>query len=203
MEVAERQRYSGDPQFYDDKQHETYQSMQERTILVGEAMQQAVLRGRMVLPTKLLVIPRGSYFMADTITRMMKIGSLDNMMFAAKSYDDATNTSGTLEIGQQPTRDMIEGESILIVDEVCETGKTLFAAHKMADDLGAAAVTSAVVHYKPRRTETGYVPDYYAEMTDKWIVYPSEQVDVLGDDFQQRLVAAGFTLPGPEVTRLS
>ena len=71
---------------------------------------------------------------------------------------------------------------ILIVDEVCETGKTLFGAHKKMDKLGAAAVTSAVVHYKPRRTETGYVPDYYAEMTDAWIEYPSEIVDEMGNE---------------------
>ncbi len=185
-------RFSGDPSYYDNKQYETYESMQERTSLVCNAMQQAILEKRLVLPTKMLVIPRGSYFVADTVTRLMSIGSLDNLFFAAKSYDDETQTAGELRIGQEPVRDLVEGENILIVDEVCETGSTLKAAHKLMDSLGAAAVTSMVVHYKPKRTKTGYVPDFYAEMTDNWIVYPSEQVDVSGEEFHNRLVTAGL-----------
>ncbi len=191
-------RFSGDPSFYESKQYETYESMEQRTKLVCDAMQQDILSERIELPTKMLLIPRGSYFVADIATRVMDIGSIDNLFFAAKSYDDETRKSGRLRIGQAPTRKLIEGENVLIVDEVCETGRTLKAAHRHADRLGASTVVSMVVHYKPKRTLTGYVPDYYAEMTDNWIEYPSEQIDELGVDFNKRLVDAGLRSPVQE-----
>ena len=67
------------------------------------------------------------------------------------------------------TENKIVSSSVLIVDDICDTGKTL----KIYKQLNNPIVT---IHYK----QTAIVePTFYYSLTpqDKWIVYPWEQED--------------------------
>jgi hypoxanthine phosphoribosyltransferase len=55
--------------------------------------------------------------------------------------------------------------NVLIIDDICDTGKTI------SEYVG---YHSATLHYKL----TAIIkPTYYSEITDKWVVYPWENID--------------------------
>jgi hypoxanthine phosphoribosyltransferase len=65
----------------------------------------------------------------------------------------------------------IEGEKILIVDDVADTGDTFSVVMDYIAEKNPSEVKTAVLHYKTCST---CVPDYWAEKQDdwKWIIYP-------------------------------
>jgi hypoxanthine phosphoribosyltransferase len=68
----------------------------------------------------------------------------------------------------------VAGRRILVVDDVWDTGTTVVAVRDRLRRAGARADV-AVLHYKPARSrfpEDG--PDFYADATDAWVVYPWE-----------------------------
>ena len=71
----------------------------------------------------------------------------------------------------QPLTGSMENKTVLLVDEVADTGDTLVHAVEHVKNLGVEDVRSAVLHYKP----TSIVkPDYYMVETTSWTVYPWE-----------------------------
>ena len=71
----------------------------------------------------------------------------------------------------QPLAIDVRGKKVLIVDDVADTGKTLIVAKNHVADKGASEIKIATIHMKPW---SKIVPDYYVEVTDRWIVYPWE-----------------------------
>ena len=75
---------------------------------------------------------------------------------------------------QFPENDLVSGQRVLIVDDVWGSGRTITAVKNRIS--GAAGVPSTcVLHFNPYRNLFGMVrPDYYAAITDAYIVYPWE-----------------------------
>ena len=65
----------------------------------------------------------------------------------------------------------ISGKSILVVDDVADTGDTFSVIMDYIKEKNPSEVKTAVLHYKTCSTS---VPDYWAEKQDKWqwIIYP-------------------------------
>lgn len=65
----------------------------------------------------------------------------------------------------------ISGKSVLVVDDVVDTGDTFSVIMDYIKEKNPSGVKTAVLHYK---TSSTYVPDYWAQMQDKWqwIIYP-------------------------------
>jgi len=65
----------------------------------------------------------------------------------------------------------IAGRSILIIDDVTDTGDTLKAAVDYISSFGPSEIKTGVLHHK---TGSSFSPDFYAEYVDiwRWIVYP-------------------------------
>jgi uncharacterized protein len=78
------------------------------------------------------------------------------------------------------TRQMRHDDSLLIVDDVFDTGNTLVAflgalQERMGRNLPLKEnIKIATVYYKPSRNETELKPHYFVEETDEWIVFPHE-----------------------------
>lgn len=75
---------------------------------------------------------------------------------------------------QFPENDLVSGQRVLIVDDVWGSGRTITAVKNRIS--GAAGVPSTcVLHFNPYRNLFGALrPDYYAAVTDAYIVYPWE-----------------------------
>jgi hypothetical protein len=75
---------------------------------------------------------------------------------------------------QFPDEDQVRGRKILIVDDVWGSGRTITAVKNHIRALGGIPFT-CVLHFNPYRNLFGPArPDFYAAITDAYIVYPWE-----------------------------
>ncbi len=75
---------------------------------------------------------------------------------------------------QFPDDERLRGREILIVDDVWGSGRTITAVRGRVAAAGGYPQT-CVLHYNPNRNLFGQLrPDYYAAVTDAYIVYPWE-----------------------------
>jgi hypoxanthine phosphoribosyltransferase len=75
---------------------------------------------------------------------------------------------------QFPSEGLLEGHSVLIVDDVWGSGRTITAVKNRVAASGGDPET-CVLHFNPYRTLFGSArPDYYAAVTEAYIVYPWE-----------------------------
>jgi uncharacterized protein len=75
---------------------------------------------------------------------------------------------------QFPNDELIRGARCLVVDDVWGSGRTITAVKNRIAAAGGFPST-CVLHFNPYRTLFGSVrPDYYAAITDAYIVYPWE-----------------------------
>ena len=73
----------------------------------------------------------------------------------------------------------IEYDTILIVDDICDTSKTLSEVVSWYKSLGKQ-IQTAVLHYKIRTDPASYIPDFAGctlPENSGWVVYPFEQGD--------------------------
>jgi len=128
----------------------------------------------------MLVVPRGGYYPANIVARELGFSSVAIIHASVGSYEDQSSQQTDFQLGQMPTREQVTGKNILIIDEVCDTGQTLQFLNHYLKEQGAELVRTGVLHHKPTQSQTGFVPDWTVETTDKWIVYPWEPHEVPG-----------------------
>ncbi len=63
----------------------------------------------------------------------------------------------------------LKKQSVLIVDEVSDTGKTFIRALKHFKNSGVKKIFTASPYIKPK---TDFTPDFYLKIIDAWIVFP-------------------------------
>lgn len=111
---------------------------------------------------------KGSCVFASDLIRRIPI-PLELAFLAASSYGDGT-TSGNLEINFFPTGNEIEGRNLLLVDDILDTGKTLFRLKAELARRGASEVKTCVFLDKPSRREAPIVPDFRGFEVDNLFV---------------------------------
>jgi hypoxanthine phosphoribosyltransferase len=75
---------------------------------------------------------------------------------------------------QFPSNDKLEGHRTLIVDDVWGSGRTITTVKNRVSAAGGLPST-CVMHFNPNRNLFGTArPDYYAAITDAYIIYPWE-----------------------------
>lgn len=101
-----------------------------------------------------------------------------------------------------PLNAEVGGKSVLLVDDVSDTGRSLQLALSHILSKEVREVRVATLHYKPW---SAFQPDFYAEKTEAWVVYPWEALESLrslykklreeglGDsEIKERLLASNF-----------
>jgi hypoxanthine phosphoribosyltransferase len=91
------------------------------------------------------------------------IGTMD-----IKFYE-APGVTGKEPYLRQPLTLTIRGRSVLVVDDISDTGLTLQAVLDIVRHYAPRSVRTATLYVKPW---TKLVPDYYAVVTEDWIVFP-------------------------------
>jgi uncharacterized protein len=117
----------------------------------------------------LLVVTRGGMVPACLISEQTDIRNI--VAAAVMFYTGVGDTLPEPQFLQFPSDDLLKGKRILVVDDVWDSGRTIVAVKERIDRAGASA-DMAVLHYKPANSKFDSRPDYYAETTDEWIVYP-------------------------------
>ncbi|MBI5841335.1 MAG: phosphoribosyltransferase [Chloroflexi bacterium] len=124
----------------------------------------------MVMITRGGIIPGGMLAEAAGITHILT-AAVD---FPAQMKGDKSSLMVWPEFIQFPSDDKVRGRPTLIVDDVWGSGRTITAVKSRVSAAGGFPET-CVLHFNPYRNLFGSVrPDYYAAVTDAFIVYPWE-----------------------------
>jgi len=70
----------------------------------------------------------------------------------------------------------VEGERVLVVDDVADTGESLRVVQTHLGEKGATEVKIATIYYKPWSV---LIPDYYEKETSSWIIFPWERKETV------------------------
>jgi hypoxanthine phosphoribosyltransferase len=114
-------------------------------------------------------ILKGSCIFASDLIRRIPI-PLELAFVSASSYGSGTE-SGKLKVSFLPAGNEIEGRSILLVDDILDTGRTMRTLKDEFLELGASMVRSCVFLDKPSRRAVEFDADFCAfEVEDLFVV---------------------------------
>ncbi len=117
---------------------------------------------------RLVALVKGGLTWSRTLVDYLNIKELS--AFQIKFYDDVYKTRRQPIIVQSlPV--VVEGESLLLFDDVVDSGETLKIGKDYLLMCGAKKVITASLYYKQWAK---IKPDYCAQTTDAWIIFPHE-----------------------------
>lgn len=119
---------------------------------------------------EIIAISRGGVVMGRLLSDFL---SLPMSNISMQSYIGTMQTKEP-EIVAGLTKD-IRGKTILLVDDVADTGKTFKKAVPYLEGLGAKKVYAVAPYSKPQAI---FFPDFWVEKTASWIIFPYEVWEV-------------------------
>lgn len=119
----------------------------------------------------MLAVTRGGLVPAGLMAYHLGIRNI--LVAAVQFYSGVGRRADTPSFLQFPADPFLSGKTVLVVDDIWDSGKTISAVKARVLAAGGTPVT-AVLHYKPSASLFPEQPDYYVEPTDAWIVYPWE-----------------------------
>jgi hypoxanthine phosphoribosyltransferase len=116
----------------------------------------------------IVTIARGGLTLSQLLSDSLH---LQIAAFTVESYKDLKQQS--LPHITHGLNSSLSGHTILLVDDICDSGKTFVRGIKYLEELGAKgdAITTAALYYKPHAE---YKPDFYIGETSAWVIYPYE-----------------------------
>ena len=132
-------------------------------------------------PDIIIAIGRGGYMPARIIADFLQIMNLTS--FKIEHYVGAQKNPKA--VIRYPLSKDIECRTVLLVDDVCDSGDTFTVARQhLMDIMYPEEIRTAVMHYKK---VSSYEPDYYARKMVKWrwIIYPWAVVEDVSGFLQQ------------------
>jgi len=110
-------------------------------------------------------------FTADLVRRISKLDAKIEIDFIrASSYRDKMESSGSVKIELDVSADL-DNTSVLLVDDIVDSGNTLRQVCEYLRKKGAAEVKTCVLLDKPSRRTTDFSPDYVGfQIQDHFVV---------------------------------
>nr|WP_241893512.1 hypoxanthine phosphoribosyltransferase [Magnetofaba australis] len=145
----------------------TEEQLQERVAVM--ARQVVDLVGPQPILVSLL---KGAFmFTADLLRELGRIGAKPHLDFMrVSSYGSGTVSSGQVEVLLDIKED-IRGKSVVVVDDILDTGNTLKAVSDLLKSKGASQVRSCMLLDKPARRTADVTPDIVGfEIPDAFVV---------------------------------
>jgi uncharacterized protein len=126
----------------------------------------------------MVIITRGGIVPGGLMAEALK---LDTILTAAVDFPaemESEKKKSRLLVWPQfvqfPDNELLRGKRLLVVDDVWGSGRTITAVKNRISGAAGQPYT-CVLHFNPYRSLFGTVrPDYYAAITDAFIVYPWE-----------------------------
>ncbi|MCL7743620.1 phosphoribosyltransferase [Guyparkeria hydrothermalis] len=127
-------------------------------------------------PDTVIAVARGGFMPARFVCDFLGISRL--LSLKIQHYGAGAQAQPRAEV-TEPLGSSIRGASVLLVDDVNDSGETLEAARPYLEGLEPAAIRTAVLHEK---ANTACRADFVAETIDewRWILYPWAVVEDVG-----------------------
>ncbi len=119
-------------------------------------------------PDLIIGIARGGWIPARILSDVLYANAMFNVRI--EYYTDLGEHGREPKI-TQPLSIPIEDKNVLIIDEVADTGESMYHAIEYVTNLKPKDLRSAVLHLKPW---SRVVPDFYMQRVEAWTVYPWE-----------------------------
>ena len=124
-------------------------------------------------PDVLVGVCRGGWPPARVLSDLLENPQLANVK--VEFYAGVAETKSEPVI-TQPVSVSVMGKKVLVVDDVADTGESLYLVKRHLDEMGATEVKVATIYYKPW---SKLIPDYYEKKTSKWVVFPWERKETV------------------------
>jgi hypoxanthine phosphoribosyltransferase len=118
----------------------------------------------------LVSVLKGSFVFTADLARVIDVPSVRVEFLGVRSYGEGTSTSGVVQITQDLVRP-IEGEDVLIVEDIVDTGLTIAHLIELFRTRHPASLKVCSLLHKPARTKVE-VPIHYLGFTieDRFVV---------------------------------
>ena len=126
----------------------------------------------------ILCILKGASFFACELAKRITVPLTIDFMHAS-SYGKGTVSSGVVTIDKDMTVS-IEGKNVILVEDIVDTGRTLYTLKQLLAEKGATSIKVASLLDKPERREIDLQADYVG------FVVPNAFVVGYGLDYDQR-----------------
>lgn len=139
----------------------------DRAVRLSRALA-ATVRDSGYRPEMVIAIGRGGYVPARIVCDRLLLNALTGIKI--EHWGIAASEGKEASI-RYPLAADVRGQSVLIVDDVTDTGLTLRLAAGYVEGLGPREVRTGVLQHKGT---SSFSPDYYVEyITDwRWVIYP-------------------------------
>ncbi len=133
-----------------------------------DSMALEILTGFDGRPITVVAVLKGALVLVADLFRRLPV-KLDIEFVTAQSYYGGTETTGEVKvIGGLPD---VKGKSILLVDDILDTGLTMEALKSQLIDAGADSVATCVLLSKVKERAVDVEADYYGfEIGDEFVV---------------------------------
>ena len=128
-------------------------------------------------PLTIVGVLIGSVVLLADLIRLLDL-PLCVEMVQARSYRGSSTRPGPLALNLELLSSGIQGRNVLLVDDIFDTGHTLWELIPQLDELRPASIRSAVLLQKEGRCEVPMKPDFVA------FTIPNEFVVGYGLDYQ-------------------
>lgn len=151
------------------------------------------------LPDFLVGLWRGGAPVAVAIHEFLKATGWEirHLPLKCASYTGIGENAGEVEFthGDAVFGMFREGDRVLVVDDVFDTGKTAAAVKARMDAIGAE-MRLACVYWKPEKNVTDMRPDYFVkDVGREWIVFPHEIEGLAADEIAEKDPVLAELLP--------
>lgn len=150
-------------------------------------------------PDIIVGVSRGGWPPARVMSDLLGVSEIANVK--AEFYKGVAETKSK-PIISQPISVKVQGKTLLVVDDIADTGESLSLVKRHLQEQGAKTIKIATIYYKPWSIIT---PDYYMKETKKWVVFPWERKETIKhlikkysenkktyEEAQKKLVKSGF-----------
>ncbi len=121
-------------------------------------------------PLTIVGVLIGSVVLLADLIRLLNL-PLCVEMVQARSYRGTSTKPGPLVINLDLLSTGVQGRNVLLVDDIFDTGHTLWELIPQIDELGPSSVRSAVLLQKEGRCEVPMKPDFVAfKIPDEFVV---------------------------------
>ncbi len=144
-------------------------------------------------PTAVVGVAHGGVFVGGALASALNCDFFP-VRISRRSRDKVVRKSPRL-FGEMPKE--LAGETVLVVDDVAQSGDTLELACALAEKAGAKEVRSCALV----RREGGYQPDFYSLDTEDVLVFPWDY-DLVAEDerFQVKASVQSSVKPAPQAS---
>ncbi|MFH0943005.1 MAG: phosphoribosyltransferase family protein [Candidatus Beckwithbacteria bacterium] len=136
---------------------------------------------------RIVTLAKGGWPMTRSLVDFLSVSQVASL--GIKFYSGINQRYQKPEIYQDfPVK--MKGETVLLFDDVADTGHSFVFAKKHLKANGVKSITTAALFYKPHSI---FQPDYFGFPTSAWIIFPYETIEAMRF-LKKKWQAKGLTL---------